>query len=335
MLHLLTHTSGLEHNEGGDMGADIAIQKGLEARDSKNKKVSLPLSTELAMRYGLYFNTIDQPEFTPGADEQYSNFAYSLLGFVLDKYKKGNGDGAQYDAAMREMLSAVGALSGHIHHIEYKDLPADKLPDSLARPHMEKPSLSTTVLDNSGDKVVKAYGGQNWQRGYGAHGYNASAAGLVRLLGTLLASVSATNRPVNDVTYKTLLTQKHDGANHYTLSGFRLPEDGPTYISKSGGEVGTACLTFFPYGTGGVDAEGNVLDGKHKPKKDDKGKNITTDPPKAQFNDTAAVILADTDAGSLSTLGDQLYWLFLDATNKSSWPNRDLFHDGWIAPYKP
>lgn len=326
--HLLTHTSGLEHDEGGDMGADLAIQKGLEARDPENKKVSLPLSTALGMRYGLYFDTLDQPEFTPGADESYSNFAYSLLGFLLDRYKGGNGDGDQYRAAMREMLGAIGALSGHIHHIESKDLPADKLPDSLARPHMDRPRLATTVLDNSGDLVLKQFGGQNWQRGYGAHGYNASAPGLVRVLGTLLSSVSQANRPVNAATYDTLLRQV-EGAKHYTLAGFRLPEDGPTYISKSGGEVGTACLTFFPYGDGAVDAAGCTLDSRHRCTDSD-----GATPPKAQFGDIAAVILADTDAGSLSQVGDQLYWLFVAANSHESWPNHDLFKDGWIVPFK-
>lgn len=147
---------------------------------------------------------------------------------------------------------------------------------------------------------VKAFGQPAQYLGVwrGAHGFFVSAPDLAKVLGALLGSVKGTDWLKHD-----RMLELEPGHKNYTLSGFRLPDGHRTYLSKSGAEVGTHCITMFPY----------------------------RDAP--AFEDLAAVVLIDTDV-NLSGLADDLYDLFREVDAARAWPDKDLFPELHIPTYK-
>lgn len=98
--------------------------------------------------------------------------------------------------------------------------------------------------DDTGRKVLKQYGGENWVRGFGAHSFYASAPDLAKLMGVLLPTVPYVNWLVQS---PERMLGPAPGTNLYTIGGFRLPDPKSSrhYFSKSGAEVGTECFMMF------------------------------------------------------------------------------------------
>ena len=114
--------------------------------------------------------------FVPGTSQSYSNFGYLLLSMIIEKVT-----GEDYEDWMQEnVLKPAGCYDMHIAE-NYYHL---KRPNE-SRYHMQKNDTMVPEFNDSGDSVVRCYGGNDIKALAGAGAWVASTAELARFVASI------------------------------------------------------------------------------------------------------------------------------------------------------
>src|SRR5215469_337370 len=160
--HLLSHAGGWDRRATFDPIFD-------DAAISQSLHVPLPIT-----KYQMATFIAGQPlQFTPGSKAVYSNFGYSLLGQIVEKFA-----GVSYERALQQSIFASLGLS------------RPRLAQSLlsqraageVRYHGRYPYIAQSVMSPDQPIVPAPYGGENEQLSDSAGGLIMAACDYVRML---------------------------------------------------------------------------------------------------------------------------------------------------------
>lgn len=137
--HLLTHSGGWDRAKSGDpmfKSREIARDMGVPS----------PPGPEVIIRW-----MMGKPlDFTPGAEYQYSNFGYAVLGRIVEKVT-----GKSYEQAMQELVMAPAGVTrmklGRTHL-------ADRAPDEVRYHAPAGEPMAPSVFDGEAGQVPFEYG---------------------------------------------------------------------------------------------------------------------------------------------------------------------------------
>jgi CubicO group peptidase (beta-lactamase class C family) len=114
--------------------------------------------------------------FTPGSGARYSNIGYGILSKVIEKVS-----GEDYELYVkRHILRPAGCFDMHLG----KNLYDDKLPNEVKYYEVSN-AEQIQACDGSGKLVARSNGGNNIEELYGAGGWVASPAELLRFLAVI------------------------------------------------------------------------------------------------------------------------------------------------------
>lgn len=161
---LLRHESGLSIRRGDPMFTtrDIMHIYRLEEAPDQETLVRLMLPRRLG--------------YKPGTSRQYSNFGYLLLSMIIEKLT-----GEEYEKWMQKnLLEPAGCVDMHLAHNYYKN----RYPNEV-RYYMQDNDPLVPEYTNSGDSVVRCYGGSNVRGLSGAGAWVASTPELARFVASI------------------------------------------------------------------------------------------------------------------------------------------------------
>lgn len=114
--------------------------------------------------------------YKPGTSRQYSNFGYLLLSMIIEKQ-----GGEDYEKWMKKnLLEPSGCVDMHLAHNYYKN----RYPNEV-RYYMQDNDPLVPEFNNSGDSVVRCYGGSNVRGLSGAGAWVASTPELARFVASI------------------------------------------------------------------------------------------------------------------------------------------------------
>lgn len=161
---LLRHQGGYSITYGDPMFCplDIARKMNVEAPVDLNTMIQFVLSRTLG--------------YTPGEGTRYSNIGYGILSKVIEKVT-----GKGYEEYIRkQILKPAGCSDMFLGH----NLDADHFPNEVKYYEVSNAEL-IPACDGSGKMVYRSNGGNNIEELYGAGGWVASPAELLRFLAAI------------------------------------------------------------------------------------------------------------------------------------------------------
>jgi len=161
---LLRHKAGFTTNAGDPMFTtrDIIRVNKLDGAPDHETLLKIVLPRRLG--------------YVPGTSQSYSNFGFLLLSMIIEKVT-----GEDYESWMQEnVLRPAGCYDMHIAE-NYYDL---KRPNET-RYHMQSNDTMVQEYNNSGDSVVRCYGGNDIKALAGAGAWVASTAELARFVASI------------------------------------------------------------------------------------------------------------------------------------------------------
>lgn len=162
--HLLRHQAGYSISYGDPMFCPVAI--------ARKMNVSPPADLTTMIRFVLSRRL----SYTPGTSTAYSNISYGILSKVIEKVS--NQDYESY--IKKHILLPAGCYDMHLG----KNLYEDKLPNEVKYYEVSNAEL-IPACDGSGELVPRSNGGNNIEELYGAGGWVASPAELLRFLAVI------------------------------------------------------------------------------------------------------------------------------------------------------
>ena len=187
--HLLRHEAGFSVRKGDPMfiTRDIMALNHLDTPPDHETLVRLMLRQKLW--------------FTPGESEEYSNFGYLLLSMIIEKVT-----GQDYEEWMQaNVLEPAGVLDMHIAGNTYED----KYPNEV-RYYMQANDPTVPKFDNSGEMVVRCYGGSDIHSLSGAGAWMASTPELARFV----ASIDGRKQLPDILNIRSVRAMTDDFGNH-------------------------------------------------------------------------------------------------------------------------
>ena len=161
---LLRHESGLTVRNGDPMFTTRDIMSANHLKEAPDHETLVKLM--LGRRLG----------FTPGDYSEYSNFGYLLLSMVIEKVT-----GMPYEEWMHEnVLEPAGCVDMHLAYNYYKE----RYPNE-SRYYMQDNDPPVPEFNNSGDSVVRCYGGNDIRALSGAGAWVASTPELARFVASI------------------------------------------------------------------------------------------------------------------------------------------------------
>lgn len=161
---LLRHQGGFSIAYGDPMFCplDIANKMNVPLPISLNTTIQFVLSRKLA--------------FAPGYGTRYSNIGYGILSKVIEKVT-----GENYETYIRKyVLQPAGCSDMHLG----SNIETDHLPNEVKYYEVSNAEL-IPACDGSGEMVPRSNGGNNIEELYGAGGWVASPAELIRFLAAI------------------------------------------------------------------------------------------------------------------------------------------------------
>lgn len=218
---LLRHESGLSIRRGDPMFTtrDIMYIYRLKEAPDHETLTRLMLSRPLG--------------YQPGKSRQYNNFGYMLLGMIIEKVT-----GLDYEKWVnKEILEPAGCRDMHLAYTYYKD----KYPNEV-RYYMQDNDPLVPEFNNSGDSVVRCYGGSDVRALGGAGAWVASTPELARFV----ASIDGNPRVKDILSIKSVRAMTIDNGEHKYGLGWN--DIGDTWI-RTGSLAGTNAIVYrFPDG---------------------------------------------------------------------------------------
>lgn len=162
--HLLRHQAGFSISAGDPMfcPVDIAQKMNVTAPADLNTMIQFVLSRRL--------------RYTPGTGTLYSNIGYGILSKVIEKVS-----GEKYESYIQKnILQPAGCFDMHLGRNLYEN----KFPNEV-RYYEVANAEPIVACDGSNKLLPKSYGGNNIEELYGAGGWVASPAELLRLMATI------------------------------------------------------------------------------------------------------------------------------------------------------
>ena len=162
--HLLRHQGGFTVRAGDPMFSTPTIMK-------RNRLTKAPDNRQLL---GLVLRR--KLSFVPGTSQAYSNLGYMILSLVIEEVS-----GQDYETFIREnVLDKAGCRNFRIAGNYYRDRHAGEV-----RYYVPSNEPRVPEFNNSGDSVVRCYGGNNITALSGAGGWVASAPELALLVAAI------------------------------------------------------------------------------------------------------------------------------------------------------
>lgn len=161
---LLRHQGGYSISAGDPMFCplDIARKMNVELPVSLNTMIQFVLSRRLA--------------YTPGEGTRYSNISYGILSRIIEKVS-----GEDYETYIRKhILEPAGCSDMYLGH----NTDTDHFPNEVKYYEVANTDL-VPACNGSGEMVYRSNGGNNIEELYGAGGWVASPAELIRLLAAI------------------------------------------------------------------------------------------------------------------------------------------------------
>ena len=218
---LLRHESGLSIRRGDPMFTTRDIMYIYRLKEAPDHETLTRLMLTRPLGY------------QPGKSRQYNNFGYMLLGMIIEKVT-----GQDYEKWTRkEILEPAGCLDMHLAKTYYKD----KYPNEV-RYYMQDNDPLVPEFNNSGDSVVRCYGGSDVRALGGAGAWVASTPELARFV----AAIDG-NPGVKDIlSIKSVRAMTVDTGEHKYGLGWN--DVGDTWI-RTGSLAGTNAIVYrFPDG---------------------------------------------------------------------------------------
>mgnify|MGYP002624694756 CR=1 FL=1 len=218
---LLRHESGLSIRRGDPMFTTRDIMNIYKLREAPDHETLVELVVQRRLGY------------KPGTSREYSNFGYLLLSMIIEKVT-----GEDYESWMQKnVLEPAGCLDMHLAHNYYEQ----KYPNEV-RYYMQDNDPLIEEYTNSGDSVVRCYGGSDVRALSGAGAWVASTPELARFV------ASIDGRPgVPDILSKksvTAMTAAHEDHKY----GLGWNDVGDSWI-RTGSLAGTNAMVYmFPDG---------------------------------------------------------------------------------------
>ena len=162
--NLLRHQGGYTISYGDPMFCPITVAKKMNVPPPAN--LNTMIQFVLSRRLG----------YTSGSSTSYSNIGYGILSKVIEKVS-----GQDYETYIRKnILLPAGCLDMHLG----KNLYEDKLPNEV-KYYEVSTAEQIPACNGSGELVPRSNGGNNIEDLYGAGGWVASPAELLRFLATI------------------------------------------------------------------------------------------------------------------------------------------------------
>ena len=162
--NLLRHQGGFSIAYGDPMFCPVEIARKMQVPPPAD--LNTMIRFVLSRRLG----------FTPGSGARYSNIGYGILSKVIEKVS-----GEDYELYVkRHILRPAGCFDMHLG----KNLYDDKLPNEVKYYEVSN-AEQIQACDGSGKLVARSNGGNNIEELYGAGGWVASPAELLRFLAVI------------------------------------------------------------------------------------------------------------------------------------------------------
>lgn len=218
---LLRHESGLSIRRGDPMFTTRDIMYIYRLKEAPDHETLTRLMLTRPLGY------------QPGKSRQYNNFGYMLLGMIIEKVT-----GQDYEKWVnKEILEPAGCLDMHLAYTYYKD----KYPNEV-RYYMQDNDPLVPEFNNSGDSVVRCYGGSDVRALGGAGAWVASTPELARFV----ASIDGNPRVKDILSIKSVRAMTIDNGEHKYGLGWN--DIGDTWI-RTGSLAGTNAIVYrFPDG---------------------------------------------------------------------------------------
>ena len=218
---LLRHESGLSIRRGDPMFTTRDIMYIYHLKEAPDHETLTRLMLTRPLGY------------QPGKSRQYNNFGYMLLGMIIEKVT-----GQDYEKWInKEILEPSGCLDMHLANTYYKD----KYPNEV-RYYMQDNDPLVPEFNNSGDSVVRCYGGSDVRALGGAGAWVASTPELARFV----ASIDGNPRVKDILSIKSVRAMTIDNGEHKYGLGWN--DIGDTWI-RTGSLAGTNAIVYrFPDG---------------------------------------------------------------------------------------
>ena len=218
---LLRHESGLSIRRGDPMFTTRDIMYIYRLKEAPDHETLTRLMLTRPLGY------------QPGKSRQYNNFGYMLLGMIIEKVTE-----QDYEKWVnKEILEPAGCLDMHLAYTYYKD----KYPNEV-RYYMQDNDPLVPEFNNSGDSVVRCYGGSDVRALGGAGAWVASTPELARFV----ASIDGNPRVKDILSIKSVRAMTLDNGEHKYGLGWN--DIGDTWI-RTGSLAGTNAIVYrFPDG---------------------------------------------------------------------------------------
>ena len=218
---LLRHESGLSIRRGDPMFTTRDIMHIYRLKEAPDHETLTRLMLTRPLGY------------QPGKSRQYNNFGYMLLGMIIEKVT-----GQDYEKWInKEILEPAGCQDMHLAFTYYKD----KYPNEV-RYYMQDNDHLVPEFNNSGDSVVRCYGGSDVRALGGAGAWVASTPELARFV----ASIDGNPRVKDILSIKSVRAMTIDNGEHKYGLGWN--DIGDTWI-RTGSLAGTNAIVYrFPDG---------------------------------------------------------------------------------------
>lgn len=162
--HLLRHQGGYSIAYGDPMFCPVDVAR----------KMNVPPPADLTTM--IRFVLSRRLSYTPGESSAYSNIGYGILSKVIEKVA-----GQDYESYIkRHILNPAGCFDIHLGKNRYED----KFPNEVKYYEVSNAEL-IPACDGSGELVPRSNGGNNIEELYGAGGWVASPAELLRFLAVI------------------------------------------------------------------------------------------------------------------------------------------------------
>lgn len=218
---LLRHESGLSIRRGDPMFTTRDIMHIYRLKEAPDHETLTRLMLTRPLGY------------QPGKSRQYNNFGYMLLGMIIEKVT-----GQDYEKWInKEILEPADCRDMHLAFTYYKD----KYPNEV-RYYMQDNDPLVPEFNNSGDSVVRCYGGSDVRGLGGAGAWVASTPELARFV----ASIDGNPRVKDVLSIKSVRAMTLDNGEHKYGLGWN--DIGDTWI-RTGSLAGTNAIVYrFPDG---------------------------------------------------------------------------------------
>ena len=214
---LLRHESGLSIRRGDPMFTTRDIMHIYRLKEAPDSKTLVPIV--LQRRLG----------FRPGTGSSYSNFGYLLLSLIIEKV----GEEPYEDWMQKNILRPAGCRDFSIAHNYYRE----RRPNE-SRYYMQDNDPLVPEYNNSGDSVVRCYGGSDIRALSGAGAWVCSTPELARFV----ASIDGRSEVPDILSKKSVQAMTAVREGHKYALGWNEVRDG---WLRTGSFAGTNSIVYY------------------------------------------------------------------------------------------